>query len=714
MSPVDTTFRKLISNLKCVEVNRACDRGQWHVIGANGMKRASAFSAAVLLVVACSAEGRTAEPNAAASAGPVTSQGLLTGVVTDAAGGPLQETLISATGPTGTTLAVCDARGRFEFRGLVPGRYLLRTHLAGFVAHGRQVVNVFSGRATVHSVALHRQQSAELDDIELDNPPLGPTELDNAEFVAAGFAARQSPRLLDLVGVTVVAAQPDDTSSESGASGSPAVSDAPTPHDDSEKAWWLRRARRSVLKTGEHGLVANRLRLGAGGGPFDRFQRPFQRSVDFVAGADLSAGFPLSGQFHLLTRASVDSPSQLLSSDILPGQVAYVALGGPEQSSRWGVQGAVTTGDAGSFVLAGSHVTEVTSRHTLTVGGSYSRQHLRRGGGDSLEALVPRSGATGVDSLDLSRDAASVSADGHWTASSYVAVDYGLNIARYGYLEQDTLQSPHAVFTFTPLRRTRVRVAASQRLLAPGAEEFQPPSRGVWLPPERTFAPLSSTDPLRPERTRYLEVAVERDLGNSTVGVRRFAQDIDEQMITMFGVGAHQVSRPSADHYYLANANGVSVDGWGVVFRHEVAGRVRGSVDYSQIRAEWSPWTVRGLSPGTAGILRAGRERFHDVTTSFEVEIPETATRVLALYRINSAFSIVDRNGGGLTTGLDGRFALSVHQTLPFSPFEGSEWEVLFEVRSLFREQFVGASVYDELFVVSPPKQVVGGLVVNF
>ena len=102
------------------------------------------------------------------------------------------------------------------------------------------------------------------------------------------------------------------------------------------------------------------------------------------------------------------------------------------------------------------------------------------------------------------------------------------------------------------------------------------------------------------------------------------------------------------------------------------------------------------------------------MTTSFEVEIPETATRVLALYRINSAFSIVDRNGGGLTTGLDGRFALSVHQTLPFSPFEGSEWEVLFEVRSLFREQFVGASVYDELFVVSPPKQVVGGLVVNF
>ena len=688
-----------------MEANRACDRGQ-------GMNRASAFGAAALLVMACSAEGRTAELTRKASAGPhlaeaaaTATPGLLTGVVTDAAGGPLEETLISATGPTGTTLAVCDARGRFEFRGLAPGRYLLRTHVAGFAAKDRHVVHVSSGRATVHSVALHRQQSDEVDDPELGNP----------EFVAAGFAARPGSRLLDLVGVTVAAVQPEDPSStESDASASPAVSEAPTPHDDSEKAWWLRRARRSVLKTGtgEHGLVANRVRLGTAGSPFDRFQ-PVQLSVDSVGGADLSAGFPLSGQFHLLTRASVDSQDQLLSSDVLPGQVAYVALGGLEQNSRWGVQGAVTTGDAGSFVLAGSHVTEVTSNHTVTLGGSYSRQRLRRVGEDPQEVLVPGVG-DGVDGLDLSRDAASVSADGRWTASSYVQVDYGLNMARYGYLEQDTLQSPHAVFTVRPLRHTRVRVAASQRMLAPGAEEFQPPSRGVWLPPERTFAPLSSTDPLRPERTRYLEVAVERDLGDSTVGVRRFVQDVAEQTITMFGVGAHRVPTPSADHYYLANANGVAVDGWGVVFRHAVAGRVRGAVDYSQINAEWAPWTVRGLSPATAGILRAGRERLYDVTTSLEVEIPETATRVLTLYRINSAFSIVDPNGGGLTTGVDGRFALRVHQTLPFSPFEGSEWEVLFEVRSLFREQFVGASVYDELFVVSPPKQVLGGLVVNF
>ncbi len=53
-------------------------------------------------------------------------------------------------------------------------------------------------------------------------------------------------------------------------------------------------------------------------------------------------------------------------------------------------------------------------------------------------------------------------------------------------------------------------------------------------------------------------------------------------------------------------------------------------------------------------------------------------------------------------------------QTLPFAPFGGSDWEVLVDVRSLFREQVAGASIYDELLVVDPPKQVVGGLVVHF
>ena len=113
-------------------------------------------------------------------------------------------------------------------------------------------------------------------------------------------------------------------------------------------------------------------------------------------------------------------------------------------------------------------------------------------------------------------------------------------------------------------------------------------------------------------------------------------------------------------------------------------------------------------------LLRSGAERFHDITTSIEAAIPESATRVLLLYRLNSAFSNGDSETAALQTGFGGRFALRVRQTLPFSPIEGSSWEVLVDIRSLFREQVAGASVYDELLVVGPPKEVVGGLVVNF
>ena len=55
-----------------------------------------------------------------------------------------------------------------------------------------------------------------------------------------------------------------------------------------------------------------------------------------------------------------------------------------------------------------------------------------------------------------------------------------------------------------------------------------------------------------------------------------------------------------------------------------------------------------------------------------------------------------------------------MQQTLPFAPFGDSDWEVLVDVRNLLREQTAGASVYDDLLVVNPPKQFVGGLVVHF
>ena len=85
---------------------------------------------------------------------------------------------------------------------------------------------------------------------------------------------------------------------------------------------------------------------------------------------------------------------------------------------------------------------------------------------------------------------------------------------------------------------------------------------------------------------------------------------------------------------------------------------------------------------------------------------------MFVLWLWNTAY---DRSGiGAEGPGLDSRFDIHVRQALPFAPLDGSTWELLIAVRSLFREPWAEASTYDELLVVRPPKRVVGGLLVRF
>ena len=658
-----------------------------------GVIRIVAAVIQILLIQAMSGQApilaaEALKPNEPAERTQASGSGRLVGMVNDTAGAPAEATLVSATGQAGVSLAVCDADGRFEFPALRPGTYLLRTHAAGLAAAWRSVVEVRPGLATTYSVTLKRRLTA-------SSPPT---------FLAAGFGRLGGP--LDAPDDSGAGAQPDDVEPDPGFDAMPIRTDGTAPHDDSEKAWRLRRARRSVLKDSGVDLV----RAGDGSGSLITIAP--RLTADRMM-SDAPSTFPVSGQLHLLTRATVDASTELRSTDILPGQIAYASVGGAEPNSPWRVRGAMMTGDAGSWVLSGTYVAEPAETHALAVGLSYSRQHVHNG--VNQQSLTPRPAVLeDSETADFSRDVGAMSVRGTWEASRRVTLDYGTNVARYGYLPNDGLISPNAVVTVEPLKRTRVRVTVAQNMLAPGAEEFLPPANGVWLPPERTFALLSRTDSLHAERSQHFEVAVERNLGHaSTVGVRRFYQDVDDQMVSLFGVRP-QNPVSSVDHYYLTSVSEVNAEGWGLMFSHALAGRVRGTVDYSSTHASWAPWTASGLSPRTAGVFRTSTEQIHDLTTSIEAEIPETATEVFVLYRVNSAFSVTDPATSALTSGLDGRFALRVRQTLPFSPVEGSDWEVLVDIRSLFREQLLGASVYDELLVASPPKQIVGGLVVHF
>ena len=607
--------------------------------------------------------------------------GRLLGTVTSDAEAPLETLLVSASGPTGTTVATCDAAGRFEFSDLHPGLYLVRAHASGFTTAGRHIVEINSGLSTLHSMRLRQVASV----------GAGPSPV-----LAAGAA----PGLTGVSGAdwfheNAEAEQPDPLDAEPR---EPADRLSAAPHAHTEKAWRLRRARRSVLKDVSGPLWA------AGGGERPRVA---ERGVLSARPSnDLLGGLALSGQFQLLARTQIDAPAGLWSANQLPGQVAYVDVGAPSGESGWGLRGAVTMGDSGSWVLAGSYLAELTADHVIALDASYSKQRPLQ------EELDLTAAERSASDTDANREVGSVKADGRWALSRRLSVGYGAALARYGYLEQGRLFSPHAEVVVEPVARTRVRAAVARNMSAPGAEEFLPSAAGFWLPPERTFAPLSPLEPLQAQRTRHIELALERDLGSaSVISVRRFQQRVANQTVTLFGVepGA---GRSVTDHYYLANARGLDAAGWGVSFSHELAGRVRGAVEYSVTRSQWDPWRGAWLLPEAASAWRTGTERFHDVTTSIETEIPETATSVFVLARVNTAFARAAAMP--VTPGLGTRFAFRVKQTLPFAPFGDSDWEVLVDVRNLLHEQTVGASVYDELLVVNPPKQFVGGLVVHF
>ena len=607
--------------------------------------------------------------------------GQLLGTVTGGAGIPAGTIVVSASGPAGTVVTRCDTPCRFEFRDLPPGVYLLRAHHAGPAVAGRAIVQIKSGLATFHALRLEPSAFSSGRSTVL---AAGVTAGLDEEFIPGldGDAAEQPPP-------APVASDPAEDAA---------------PHDHAEKLWRLRRARRSVLKDETAAL------LPAAGGAADWHDPSGPRAaLPGAPAADVMGGFALSGQFHLLTRMNIDASGAPWSIDRLPGQVTYLDIGPAATGAGkdgWGVRGALTAGAGGSWVLAGSYATGVSPDHDVAVEASYSRQRSPRDG-----AAQDPAGETAADLLHRNREAGSVAVDGAWVLSRRVSLGYGATVSHYGYLEDAQLFSPRLQVAVEPVAGTRVRAAVIRHMSAPGGEEFLRPVSGAWLPPERTFAPLSASGLLEAERTRHVEVALERDLGSaSVIGVRRFSQDVSGQMVTVFGL-LPGVAAP--DHYYLANAGAASASGWGVRFDHELAGRVHGMVDYTVTHARWAPWSAAAwASAAPGGIDRRVPERIHDITTAVETEIPETATRVVLLARVNSSFTRAEP--GSVGSGLDTRFAFRVKQALPFTPFRGSDWEVLVDVRNLFYEQVAGASIYDELLVVNPPKQVVGGLVVHF
>ena len=601
---------------------------------------------------------------AAAGGDDAARPGRIAGTVTDVHGHPLDGAMVSAFGPFGAELVVADGNGRFVLRSLAPGRYLVQAHVAGFATSRRELVRVTAGRPAVHAIAMNS--------VGRSSPPVLP--------VMAGL------------GLSLAGGQEQGTDS---ATGVPAAREPDPPHDHARKAWRLRRARRSVLKQTERGAGGA---PAAGTAPLDEGRVALSRTTGVPAA--FLPGLPLTGEVNLLTRSTFESASPLVRSG-RPGGVANLSVGAPVWRGDWTAHGAMNTGDVSSWFTSGAYLADAGNAHRFGLDAAYGRQ--RYDGGNPLAlTLAPET-----------RDAASIGVFDRWMLSPRLSLEYGGRYSRYDYIDGG-LFSPRAAVSVALAPGLRFRMAGAQEMIAPGAETFLPstgPGPGLWLPPEQSFASLSRHGRVHPQRTRHFDVGVERDLpGGVVVGVRHFRQDVANQMVTLFGAGG--LETVPAGFYYVARAGSVESSGWVVTARRELGRRIRGAVDFSVVEAQWGQAAAGPVAAVDApGVLRPAVEQFHDISGIIETEIPESSTRVSIRCRISGAFEGIDPAGPG---GLDARFDLLINQALPFTPIGVSRWEALLAVRSLFFDPRDAASIFSELLVIRPPRQIVGGVVMHF
>ena len=607
--------------------------------------------------------------NTTASSSPA-APGVVYGVVTDETGAPVVGAMVSAVGAV-TLFAVSDDGGRFEFTAPAPGTYHIRAHRKGFAASSVRTLDIRSGTRSSSPLTLRKA-----------DPPI----------LAAGVG---------LIG----AAQPEVEPVEGSSPGASRGGDKPD--QPSETAWRIRHARRGILKDAEIATIADDEPGEHSFAPVDTFGRAVESSARLAT--SFFTGTPFSGQVNLLTTTSFDTPQQLFSSNNIARGAAHVRLGAPVgDQGDWMVRGAITEADLTAWLLAGSYKTRAPARHQYEFGMSYSTQ--RYDGGNQLALR---------DVSDGSRNAGMVYGLDTFTITPALTVSYGGRYAQYDYLEHRTLISPRIALTVSPAERFRITTVVSRPAQAPGAEEFLPPSdAGIWLPPQRTFSSLERGEMLDASRAMHVSVSVERDIAASTLAFRAFRQRVDDQLVTLFGVDLPSQPGAKLGHYLIGNAGDVTAQGCTASLSTWLAGRIEGSLAYSLVTSQMDPAEgMKLLLLVAPSALRPTAERIHDVATTIRADVPETATKVLVLYRFSNAFARAASqvSEGPLDRpGFDSRFDVQVRQSLPFLDFTTAKWEMLVAVRNFFRETSEDQSIYDELLTVRPPKRIVGGVTVHF
>jgi hypothetical protein len=476
-----------------------------------------------------------------------------------------------------------------------------------------------------------------------------------------------------------------------------AVADAASAeHAHTDLAWRLRHLKRSVLRDGtmvvpgSDGMAPDGRRAAA--------DRARDRSARFAAAL---ADTDFRGDVNFVTTAFAEPASNGMPV-AWPRGVAFVSVGAPiDGHGAWQVRAALASGEGTAWNVLGEYHADPDAAHAWDLRLSYATQGYTRAS-DRLTAAVADA-----------RSVAGVSGRDRWRVSPGLDLDYGIRAERFDYLADPYLFGANVGLTVRLMPRTHLRASVSQRMVAPGADEFLPPASSAWLPAERTFVPLFGRGALRAEQVRHGEIRLAHrfadDARAPTVHVRRFRQQAHDQIATLFGVPGG----PGPGHYFVAHVGDVDVVGWGVGASGRFSRRLRGQVEYARVSAAWDPTDQRlhDIRRAAASVLRDRLEFLHDLTASLHALVEETSTQVSVVYRASTAFSM---DPGAVTPRVGSRFDVQVRQGLPYQPTRGSRLEVLFSVRNLFRDVRGEASWYDELLTVAPPLRLMGGIQVRF
>jgi hypothetical protein len=579
--------------------------------------------------------------------------GVVLGVVRDDQGQLVAGVAVSAIG-TSQAQARTDVNGAFHLP-LVPGEYVLRATRDGYVSPYKELVRIGASQRLQRNIIITKQ-------------------------------AAQPERKLVTASLT-----PSLTSDKTAA---PKVA----AKNQSVQDWYLRHLPRTVLRDESGKKGSNRSDI--------KYLPSF---LDWVvagsaqAATSFFADTHFSGQINVLTSTAVSS-SQGWLPDELPRGIAYLAVGAPVGThGDWRLRGALSTGGLASWVALAEYEARAVKTHAFRVAMSYGEQRA-----------ADRFGMALLTSTERGRSVASIDGRDRWRVQPGLELDYGLRLDRYDYVAGQDFISPRIGGRMAVAQRLFVTGLASRAVIAPGADEFlPPPTSGPWLPPERTFASLVRRAAIRPERIERYEGGVEREFGmighSKTVGVRWFHESTRNQMATMFGLS----ERGAVGHYFVATPGDVTLEGFAVRLSGQFTSRVKASMDYSMGRARWEYGDQAGtISHHMPSALRPSTERLHDLTSTLEAVIPETATNLSVAYRLNSAFT---RDGSdGIAPIFDGRFDVQLRQALPYQPISGGRIDLLVSVSNLFRDPRNPGSFFDELLTVRTPRRVLGGVQVRF